>query len=958
MRAEPAGPSAGGAGGGSSDPVPGASASPSTAQVAWRPLIAGQLQPPPGGLLDPEPPAVAADQAVVRVQLQRRLEALGLSPDDWRRAAEGIPPALPAERSAQRRAEQAAALAAIEARLTALAPARASAGLEELWSIGAADPQQALQHLRLFGALGRSDFALRLGAALPPSSSGRRVAAARRGLYELYGYWFADQAELAPFLQPTVAPAGGPQREILRQLLAERVALYQRLWEHDAKRALEVLGHASPRLRSEAARRLSAWAASSLASTDPARGEVLRALHQAWSCEADESAFAAQLEAAAQLWPALPSDALDLLQARQLLTQATLVAPDSLLHVLARAWLQLPGLPALPAADGEAATLALQSGSAESQPPALAPHDLGFPPNPHAKGERFSSQWEALESLFLRLWSTTARDVDVSVALIEVLRQWARGQADLPRAIAARAVEPLLQLLRDPTTATALRSAAAAAMRELAQVEDVQALCDVLEAPAEAGLRFTLLQVLERIADAPGLQPSGADRMVQTAVALQQDGDAEVRRRALALLGKAPLAARLAVEQRYFLLERLEAEPNADLCAELLAHLTSCDWPEEPTALLRPRVMELVAAEVERNDVRNLDRLAECLARQLAGNPEQRLAAARRWMELAPEAARARYAARAFALAAPADGAELDALASALGDPREPHLVELLHWATLLAELKLEQRLMIERGRAERLLECAYSQLLPRAVARGALNGPGQRLFEARLAPAVERLSVPQVQAAIEAAQAESPAVLELELERSAARFLCARGEQAAALETFARLLERGDRSGSPGAELTCQDWRQLLELALAVEGSAHSAEQAIALGRRAALALVAHQEWPATGPGQALKDLEHAVLAVEDAKDQTAARVLRVRLEELMAVLSSSTPPGGTNAGAAAQPGVDRAPGSSPGPIRGADWANQQDALPRLETLAQRLTTLESRQAPDSPVETGGPGE
>jgi hypothetical protein len=921
-------------------------------------LIAGQLQPAPGGLLDPEPPAVAADQAVVRVQLQRRLEALGLNFDDWRRAAEGIPPALPAERSAQRRAEQAAALAAIEARLAALAPARASAGLEELWSIGAADPQQALQHLRLFGALGRSDFAVRLGAALPPSSGGRRVAAARRGLFELYGYWFNDQTELAPFLQPTVAPAGGPQREILRQLLAERVTLYQRLWEHDAKRALEVLGHASPRLRSEAARRLSAWAASSLASTDPARGEVLRALHQAWCREADESAFAAQLEAAAQLWPALPADALELLQARQLLTQATLVAPDALLHVLARAWLQLPGLPALPADAAHPAALAPQSGSAGLEASTQPPQALDTPALAPLSGERFGSQWEALESLLLRLWSANARDVDVSVALIEVLRQWARGHADLPRAIAGRAVEPLLQWLREPTTATSLRSAAAAAMRELAQVDDLQALCAVLEAPAEAGLRFTLLQVLERIADAPDLQPSGADRMVQTAVALQQDSDAEVRRRALALLGKPSLAARLLEEQRYLLLERLEAEPNADLCAELLARLTSSDWPEEPTALLRPRVMDLVAAEVQRNDVRNLDRLAECLARQLAGNPEQRLAAARRWMELAPEAARARYAARAFALAAPADGAELDALASALGDPREPHLVELLHWATLLAELKLEQRLMIERGRAERLLECAYGQLLPRAVARGALNGPGQRLFEARLAPAVERLSVPQVQAAIEAAQAEAPAALELELERSAARFLCARGEQAAALETFARLLERGDRSGSPGAELTCQDWRQLLELALAVEGSAHSAEQAIALGRRAALALVAHPDWPATAAGQALKDLEQAVLAVEDAKDQTAARVLKVRLEELIAALSTNPPPWGTNPGSAALPGPDRPPGSGSGFLRGADWANQQDARPRLQTLAQRLTALEARQASGGSAESAGPGE
>jgi hypothetical protein len=810
--------------------------------------------PQPGALLDPLTRVDPAQQQAALVAADQALEQAGSSLAGWLAAGAGVPPGLPAERASERRAQQSAALAELTQALEAAGSTRRRAALEACWAAAELDPRLASATLRLVGSLGEVEFAPRLVAELARGPESRRGAAARRGLHELYGLWFGSADEARPFVEPRLAPAGGPYRDALKDLLAERMALFQRLWDADPASAALAFDQASPRLRSEAARRLGQWSASGAAIADGQRLEALERLLTAWSREGDEAVLGAQIEAAAALWNGLPLDAGQRRELAESLAKASAVAPEGLLHVLARAWLSLP------AAEPEAS--------------------LGL----------------HIEGLFERLWGWEDPDPDVCVALIESLRQWARSRAAGAGAeLALRlSTDSLFALLDQPRIDPSVRLAAAAAMRDLAGQRDLPALLALLErAPDEPGYRFALLAVLERVAGGGELSEAQAAPLEAAVARLLDDRDAGVRRRALALLEGPTLARRTSAALLERLLGLLEREPEADQRAGLVALIAGRDWPAAPTLLLRPSVLALVGEEARRNEVRTLDLLCAALARQLGPEPMARLAAARQLMELAPEPARARCAARAFALAAPADGSALDRLAADLGDAGEAHLRELLEWASELAELHFDQRLLLERGAAQRLLESAYDLLLPRASERGVLSGQEARWFAARLAPAVERLPVPVVRAAIEAAQAEAPPEQGLALELRAARFLDARGEAAAALQSYARLLAGEAGAAAPDvAPLALEDWRALLRLSLSVEGSAGEAEQAIALGQRAARALLELPGWPAGEPDRAWAELDSVVAALEDASDGEGAAQLRARLAPLLSGVDGPTLP------------------------------------------------------------------
>ena len=470
-------------------------------------------------------------------------------------------------------------------------------------------------------------------------------------------------------------------------------------------------------------------------------------------------------------------------------------------------------------------------------------------------------------------------------------------------------------------------------MRDLAGQRDLPALLGLLQrAPDEPGLRFALLAVLERVAGGGELSAELAEPLETAVLRLLDDRDAGVRRRALGLFDGPALAPRSSPALLERLLEVFEREPEADQRAGLLALLARRDWPGAPKALLRPSVLALVGEEARRDEVRSLDQLCSALARQLGSDGVARLLAGRELMRLAPAVARARCAARAFALAAPADFAALEQLSAALG-AGEGHLRELLEWATELAELHFDQRLLLERSHAQRLLETAYDLILPRASERAVLSAPEARWFAARLAPAIERLPVPVVRAAIEAAQAEAPAQEGRELERRAARFLDARGEAQAALQSYARLLPAAPGSDPQAELLQLQDWRALLRLSLSVEGSDGEAEQAIALGQRAARALLDLPGWPAGEPERAWVELERVVAALEDASDAEAAIRLQARLAPL-------------------QSGAD-------GAAAPAFLLDQADGRVRLERLQLRLSSLVQRLQPAAEAEPsdGDPG-
>jgi hypothetical protein len=811
--------------------------------------------PLPGSLLDPLASADAEALSRARDCAEMALQQAGTSLAGWLAAGAGVPPGLPAERASERRAQQSAALAELGLAFEAAGSARRRAAIEACWAAGELDPRIASATLRLVGSLGDVEFAPRLVAELARAPESRRGAAARRGLQELYGLWFASAEEARRFVEPKPLPAVGPYKDALKDLLAERMALFQRLWDADPASAALAFEQASPRLRSEAARRLAQWSASGASGQEGGpRLQALERLITAWSREGDEAVLGAQIEAAAALWTGLQLDEGQRRELSESLAKASAAAPQGLLHVLARAWLSLPSA-------GPEAALGLH-----------------------------------IEGLLERLRSWEHPDPDVCVALIESLRQWARSHSSGAGAeLALRlSTDSLFALLDQPRIDPSVRLAAAAAMRDLAGQRDLPALLGLLErAPDEPGLRFALVAVLERVAGGGELPAEQAEPLERAVARLLDDPDAGVRRRALALLDGPALARRTSAALLELLLGLLEREPEAEQRAALVALIAARDWPAAPTLLLRPSVLALVAEEARRNEVRTLDLVCSALARQVGPDPQARLAAARQLMDLAPEPARARCAARAFALAAPGEAGALERLAIELGDPGEAHLRELLEWAGELAELHFGQRLLLERGAAQRLLEEAYELLLPRALERGVLSGQETRWFAARLAPAIERLPVPVVRAAIEAAQAESSGSQGAALELRAARFLDARGESAAALQSYARLLA-SEAGLEPGAEqpLALEDWRAVLRLSLSVQGSASEAEQAIALGQRAARALLEWPGWPLGEPDRAWVELEWVVAALEDASDGEGAARLLGRLAPLLTGVDGPTLP------------------------------------------------------------------
>lgn len=766
----------------------------------------------PGAPAQPAEPSAATPEPAAVEPLEVRL---------WR-AGRSIPPGLAATRAAE--VEAARARAGIELRrtLTPAERARLAAWLEdpatprELWSAAA----------RCVVVLEAYDLAPRVARALAPEADLVRGAAARTSLHALYGRWFRTPEEVAPFLATV---EGGPgTRLLVGALLEEEARSRERLLAELELRpagAAAWLGDPDPAVRSGAARVLARSLAGGGGEAAP-----LAALVAHLEGEPDARAFHEALLACAAPLERMEVDHPVSLRLRALLVDLARAGGEPRALTLAQVLARLPW----------------RTGGARDLGHVLTAVDaLGALARALTAAERLRG----------------TREPDALVAVLASTRQLcgvarAGGLRGELRGGSAR--EALLALLLDERQESAVRAAAAAALGLQAEPGDALELARVLSDPSSpAAVRHALLGALGELL--PELGPQAGRAELAGALASQIGAaDADLRRRALALLaepGLEPVARALEGE---LLAARLALETNREALLALLALIGRYGPPSVLAPALAAPSLEGLCC-----DPGLLETLVPALAAVARRGEAGLVALAERLAAVRCEATRLQCLRHALALAAELSDAEAHDLSA------EQH-----------AALSTWVWLALRAGVGPRELPGAGGAFLRRVVEvhlpRGAAAEPGPRqlgVFESTHLAAVLRAELcltaaggqaparPAVEGAFEESFARAPDALTRWLVlRDRARFRAAAGEGVKALADYRRLVEAG-----PEAEalLALPDLRAAFALlgrldVTVGEARGASASEACALLTR----IVLRPEWQAEPAAVRLKDLQDWVRA------------------------------------------------------------------------------------------------
>ncbi|MBI1382530.1 MAG: hypothetical protein GC161_15740 [Planctomycetaceae bacterium] len=765
------------------------------------------------------------------------------------------PPGLSSARDGERQRERQLALEALRSHGNALGAERLRAELRARLHAPAAERDwEAAAYV--VGALRLAPLARDVAAGL--DSDGRRAAVARRALHGMFGVWFEDRADFAPFEAIEDPTAIEPYATWLaRQALVQEQRLAD-LWRLDPRSIEPYLGHVSPALRRKAAAALSnAVGESTLDSAFAAPLLFARA-----QSEHDGRAFCDQVDALTDVLQGSSAESEFVLAARAWLNSVGRDGPPEWMHCVARA------LAALPAGKPIARDASANGSADPVSPPALVDLDL----------------------LLARDAGLDHGDVDVRIGLIEAVRGLVARSAYRPSQAdpaGRRVVARMIAIAGSPEQPTSARSAAAAALADLASAGDIAELLALLEgARSDAGLRFALLGALARVGVGLGAEDDRSRELARVAVKLLAEADVDVRRRALSLLSDPGVEANVAPVE---LVRAFAAESSAEMRGQLLALLQRSGRPEDIDTLLgESRLDEHAAISAAR-----AAEVAETLLR-LSGDDSERLLRGARCLVRAARLAAATAAAAAPApqgVGVPVDAARLtralelvarvapDA-AAALQGADHVWIVERVHelyagGAVLRGSLPGAEEFLVRLVDVH-LPAALAAEATPAAAARGA-----RVLALARVELRAPRASVIETFGEAERlANAAGESALGRAVVRDRARYLAAAGSGAGALVDFRALL-RGDAEAASGGApmLHPSDLRTAAALARAEPpGTAEAALDAYGFAR----ALVQHRAWRSEAPGLRQQDLVQLAECALASGDTAAMAQVHKELAEL----------------------------------------------------------------------------
>ena len=769
-----------------------------------------------------------------------------------------VPPGLTAQRASVLRGARDAALEALRRRpreeMVAL--------LQEQLTDPAVSHERWRRAVWVVGELGLVELAVQLGQPLAHSPDSVHSALVGRALFELYGTWFESYEQLEPFANAGRCFAG---RDLLVAQEHERTELLNRLWRLDPSAMLEGLADRSPIVRANAARQLveatrvgDAAPANGAAPQSPDAGPALEvdvvigALVRAARAETDVHVACEVLHAIAALGAGLGADSERVAELRSLLTDFQQLGPDELLHCVARCIVSLPGT--------------------------LTPGD----------------SW-ANERLLLIMNRVVHPDSapepqpDVVVGVLETMRSRAREVDALPSGEPGRPLlrtdlrelaRPVLGLLSNSGTASQVRQAAAAAMRDLADPADLPELHSAFESyEQDTALRFTLFGVFERLAEDGDLTPEEVDELAKIAGEAISSGDVDLRGRGLALLDAL----------------KVETQLPPGVLENLVAVLPELEDPDSTQSVFR-LVMEhgsavelgrLLESEATRDVLVQNGPLLDELAASLRETNDAvgRLAAADQLFALAEKEDDTRFALRALQIAVPADEQEREQLGAALGADAASAHARLVEFARVLAEDPLSARRI--EGAADLVASVLDHHLEPAQSLLDEMQYLDDRArFHVLATPASTEMDAALAEALESALTGGEPTEAWTELALLRARTSYQDRTPERALEAYEAVVERAPDS------LLLRDRRRIVRAALQVaeanpQARAESIDRAIEVSKQ----VLADSEWNSrmSDGAAALEDLESLAQALDRRPEREGLELLRANVPP---VLEADTEP------------------------------------------------------------------
>ena len=700
------------------------------------------------------------------------------------RAGRRIPPGLTATRERERERERTVALEQLLVEFQSDSRPTWIAAMHSIFSSRAARTGLWTAAAGVVGELGLNEFDEQLALGLGPDSPASVRLAASQAIARLYGVRPTGDS---PFLRPFEP---GPGTEYLLGLLRHReqetLIAQRELIRGNFERAIVALKDPNPKLREAAAEELAIAAAEPEDASGRLRGELKIAL----SKEASAHAFHAELEALLVLYAGLAPDAPDVANLRGYLLLRSGEAPQSFLYSLANGLARLPWVegPAQPELNLRAAERSLANVLGRVAADPLADADVT------------SGVLAALEDLLSQVEAVSMEGGVEDGA-------WVRG---------AQAREPLLALLASPHVPDGVRRRAAETLTRVALAGDVQLILDVLAAETtRPGLKYVLLGTLASLTEE---LRGDAGQVVERLLDFLEDPDADLRRRALSFLGSKGVEDYMRTTDLARVVQRLEAEPIAELKSDLLALLKQYGGRE----MLMPLLENASFDELAMGSSTGVSELGDTLAHLSVGDPAAVMMSARRLANVADKGSRLARLLRCLQLAADLDEEGARSL-------RPKSHEELVIWSRAVRSSGVLLQDAFAGG--EQFLDRLVKVHLPAVVAGGAMSDTERThtlaLFLSDLVLLGDREreqeALVNFATALRAAESNSEHFFAARVLRDRARFTLGLGYRSSALDDFGVLY--GNAKYSQVLELSDLRTLAMLIAQVAIESEKRASE-------------------------------------------------------------------------------------------------------------------------------------
>lgn len=501
-------------------------------------------------------------------------------------ATQPIPVGIPDSRRLARETERDAARAKFAGELAGPLGALWRRYLEERLRYGQDRPGQWRAAAELVVALDDFDLAhaLATGLTAPEGSLVRQVA--HETLAELYGHDFADDADFEAFTEG-LEPKGATLR-VIEELRVERErsrALLLKTFEYDKGAAAEHLDDLDPATRLGAARVLAAALRDGQMGTD----KVLPVLLARAAGERSPEVAAVLLDAAVAALSARPAGDALVERLRAELSASVRSGADGLELVIARSLARLPW----PGAEAVDKT-SLEKGAGLISTLLL---------KVNAEGE--------------------AADQDVTLGVLQALDSMCVAAGDdLTTAKRLETTDVRLALLALAFDDRAETASRVVAVGTLPRVAPASGLLDLIRlvsterlegAELPISLRFSVMGAMGRFAERGDAGEEGLGALATCLLENVSRPEADLRRRALVLLGEDALEHELTARSLELFIRRLGVETESDLQAELLRLIGRYGGPEDLPGVLALANFDQLAAEDRTSDA-GLAGLLETLA--------------------------------------------------------------------------------------------------------------------------------------------------------------------------------------------------------------------------------------------------------------------------------------------------------------------------------------------------------